>query len=205
MKTSFSHIVEKLLTHEGGFVDHPSDPGGVTNRGITMTSWAAYVGREVTRQEMRELTKEQAVKFYKSEYWDRRNVEDFEPELRHIWFDMSVNHGSKNAAKIIQQSVNTKQNALVLDVDGARGPATMSKIGILDLRDILVERFMFFANNAFRGSRYAERTSSNDFIRGWSFLRIFSFLTDPYEERVAELEAENKELKAENKELRAQL
>jgi len=161
-----------------------------------MASWAAYLGREVTRDEMKELSKEQAIKFYKSEYWDRRRVEEFEPGLRHIWFDMSVNHGSKNAGKILQQSVNTKQGSDALDVDGLIGPNTMGRIGILELRDILVERFMFFANNAFRGSRYAERTSSNDFIRGWSFHRIFSFLTDPLEERIAELEAENKELKA---------
>jgi len=196
MKTSFNYIVEKLLKAEGGFVDHPSDPGGVTNRGITMASWAAYLGRETSRDEMKELSKEQAIKFYKSEYWDRRRVEEFEPGLRHIWFDMSVNHGSKNAGKILQQSVNTKQGSDALDVDGLIGPNTMGRIGILELRDILVERFMFFANNAFRGSRYAERTSSNDFIRGWSFHRIFSFLTDPLEERIAELEAENKELKA---------
>ncbi len=196
MKTSFDFIVAKLLKAEGLFSDHPSDPGSVTMRGITMASWAAYLGREVTRDEMKELSKEDAIKFYKSEYWDRRRVEEFEPELRHIWFDMSVNHGSKNAGKILQQSVNTKQGSDALDVDGLIGPNTMGRIGILELRDILVERFMFFANNAFRGSRYAERTSSNDFIRGWSFHRIFSFLTDPLEERIAELEAENKELKA---------
>ena len=196
MKTSFNYIVEKLLKAEGGFVDHPSDPGGVTNRGITMASWAAYLGRETSRDEMKEPSKEQAIKFYKSEYWDRRRVEEFEPELRHIWFDMSVNHGSKNAGKIIQQSVNTKQGNTALDVDGLVGPNTMGRIGILELRDILVERFMFFANNCFRSSRYAERTSSNDFIRGWSFHRIFSFLTEPLEERIAELEAENKELRA---------
>ena len=195
MKTSFDFIVAKLLKAEGGFVDHPSDPGGVTNRGVTMASWAAYLGRETSRDEMRELSKEQAIEFYKSEYWDRRRVEEFEPGLRHIWFDMSVNHGSKNAGKILQQSVNTKQGSDALDVDGLIGPNTMGRIGILELRDILVERFMFFANNAFRGSRYAERTSSNDFIRGWSFHRIFPFMTDPLEERIAELEAENKELK----------
>ena len=195
MKTSFSHIVEKTLAAEGLFSDHPSDPGSVTMRGITMASWAAYLGRDVTRDEMKELSKEDAVKFYKSEYWDKRRVEEFEPGLRHIWFDMSVNHGSRNAGKILQQSVNTRQGSNILDVDGLIGPATMGRIGILDLRDILVERFMFFANNVFKGSRYAERTSSNDFIRGWSFHRIFSFLTDPYEERIAELEAENKALR----------
>lgn len=195
MRTTFDFIVAKLLKAEGGFVDHPSDPGGVTNRGITMASWAAYLGRETSRDEMKELSKEQAIKFYKSEYWDRRRVEEFEPGLRHIWFDMSVNHGSKNAGKILQQSVNTRQGNTALDVDGLVGPNTMGRIGVLGLRDILVERFMFFANNCFRRSRYAERTSSNDFIRGWSFHRIFSFLTDPLEERIAELEAENKELK----------
>ena len=160
-----------------------------------MASFAAYLGREVSREEMKELTKEEAVRFYKRDFWDKRDVEGYEPGQRHIFMDMSVNHGPKYATMIMQQSVNTKLDREVLDVDGAIGPATRKEVAILDLKDILVERGMFFANNVFDGSRYARRTSQNKFIRGWKFHREYSFIEDPLKEEIEELKRENRELR----------
>ena len=189
IKVDFEKVVEKILEAEGGFVDDPDDLGGITNRGITIASYAGYLGRDVTREEMQDLSKEDAVKFYKKDYWDKHSVESYEPEQRHIFMDMNVNHGPKYATMIMQQSVNTKLGRNVLDVDGAIGPATRREVGILDRLDILVERAMFFANNVFDGSRYARRTSQNKFLRGWFFHRIFEFISGPYEEEIAEKDA----------------
>ena len=189
IKVDFEKVVEKILEAEGGFVDDPDDLGGITNRGITIASYAGYLGRDVTREEMQDLSKEDAVKFYKKDYWDKHSIESYEPEQRHIFMDMNVNHGPKYATMIMQQSVNTKLGRNVLDVDGAIGPATRREVGILDRLDILVERAMFFANNVFDGSRYARRTSQNKFLRGWFFHRIFEFISGPYEEEIAEKDA----------------
>ncbi len=189
IKVGFEKVVEKILKAEGGFVDDPDDLGGITNMGITIASYAGYLGRDVTREEMQDLSKEDAVKFYKKDFWDKHSVESYEPEQRHLFMDMNVNHGPKYATMIMQQSVNTKAGDNVLDVDGAIGPATRREVGVLSRLDILVERAMFFANNVFDGSRYARRTSQNKFLRGWFFHRVFEFISGPYEEEIAEKDA----------------
>ena len=189
IRIDFEKVVDKILEAEGGFVDDPDDLGGITNRGITIASFAAYLGRDVTREEMQDLSKGDAINFYKKDFWDKHRVEEYEPEQRHIFMDMNVNHGPKYATMIMQQAVNTKAGDNVLDVDGATGPATRREVGVLGRLDILVERAMFFANNVFDGSRYARRTSQNKFLRGWFFHRVFEFISGPYEEEIAEKNA----------------
>jgi lysozyme family protein len=58
MKKNFDHCLELLLSHEGGFVNHPKDPGGMTNLGVTRATYEQFVGRHVTEDEMRALTPE---------------------------------------------------------------------------------------------------------------------------------------------------
>tara|TARA_B100000809_G_C15085186_1_gene511177 strand:- start:530 stop:1156 length:627 start_codon:yes stop_codon:yes gene_type:complete len=199
LKFSYVDVIEELLQAEGLWVDDPDDKGGATMRGITLKSYCAYLGRDVSKDELRDLSKEDAVKFYKGTYWDGAKVDTFSDELKHLWMDMSVNHGKRNAGKILQQSVNTKENANVLDVDGIVGSGTYNEIGILGIKDVLVERAVFFVNNIFDGSRYLKRTPQAKFIRGWFFHRVFHFLTYPLEvvirKRDAEIEVLNERVK----------
>ena len=58
MKQNFDKCLEMLLAHEGGFVNHPEDPGGITNLGVTKKVYDEWTGRESTEQEMRDLTPE---------------------------------------------------------------------------------------------------------------------------------------------------
>mgnify|MGYP003145414018 FL=1 len=201
LKTSYLDVIEELLQAEGLWVDDPADPGGATMRGITLKSYCDYLGRDVSKDELRDMSKEEAVKFYKGRYWDGANVESFSDDLKHLWMDMSVNHGKRNAGKILQQSVNTKENANVLDVDGIVGTGTLNEIGILDIKDVLVERAVFFVNNIFDGSRYLKRTPQAKFIRGWTFHRVFHFLTYPLEIIIGKKDAEIEVLKARIEEL----
>ena len=59
MNANFDKCLEMLLEHEGGFVNHPRDPGGITNLGVTKLTYERWLGRSVTEQEMRDLTVEQ--------------------------------------------------------------------------------------------------------------------------------------------------
>ena len=201
LKTSHTDVIDELLQAEGLWVDDPDDKGGATMRGITLKSFCDYLGRDVSKDELRDMPKEDAVKFYKSIYWDGAKVDTFSDDLKHLWMDMSVNHGKRNAGKILQQSFNTKENANVLDVDGSVGMGTLNEIGILDIKDVLVERVIFFVNNIFDGSRYLKRTPQAKFIRGWTFHRVFHFLTYPLEIIIGKRDAEIEVLKARIEEL----
>ena len=76
MRQNFEHCLKMLLKHEGGFVNHPDDPGGITNHGVTKKVYEKWVGREVSEQEMRDLTHEDVAPIYKKNYWDRLRADD---------------------------------------------------------------------------------------------------------------------------------
>ena len=69
MADTFEVAIKEVLKHEGGFVNHPSDPGGMTNLGVTKRVYEKWMGREVSEQEMRDLSEDTAVKIYKKNYW----------------------------------------------------------------------------------------------------------------------------------------
>ena len=196
MKIEFSEIIEEVLEAEGGFVNDPDDKGGATNFGVTQSSYSAYLGSKASVEDVRNMTREEAKECYKQDFWNPAKVDRLPENLRHIYFDMVVNMGRKNAGKIIQQAVNTKKNQTLLEVDGIVGSGTLSHVTSLTLKDVLVERSMFFANNCFDGSRFAKRTRQNKFLRGWIFHRVFHFLTYPLEDKIEELEREIEELQS---------
>ena len=188
MKTQFDEIIEEVLEAEGGFVHDPDDKGGATNHGVTQQSYSEFLGRKATVEEVKNMTVEDAKECYKKDFWIPAKVDRIPDNLKHIYFDMVVNMGRRNAGKILQQAVNTKKNSKVLEVDGIVGSGSLSQIPDLSLKDVLVERSMFFANNCFDGSRFAKRTRQNKFLRGWIFHRVFHFLTYPLEDKIEELE-----------------
>ena len=108
---------ECLLKHEGGFVNHPKDPGGMTNLGVTKAVYDKWIGRESTEQEMRDLTPDDVAPIYKKNYWDKVRGDDLPSGVDWCAFDWAVNSGSGRPAKAIQRAVGAKQ-------DGAIGPMT---------------------------------------------------------------------------------
>ena len=76
MKRNFDECLAMLLSHEGGFVNHPKDPGGMTNLGVTKAVYDKYVGHESTEAEMRALTREDVAPIYKANYWDKACCDD---------------------------------------------------------------------------------------------------------------------------------
>ena len=65
MKQNFDHCLKMLLAHEGGFVNHPKDPGGMTNLGVTKAVYDKWIGRSATEAEMRALTPADVGPIYK--------------------------------------------------------------------------------------------------------------------------------------------
>ena len=94
-----------LLVHEGGYVNHPQDPGGTTNLGVTQKTWEEWVGHPVTDKEMRSLTPLMVSALYKRKYWDASRCDDLVSGVDYCVFDISVNSGVGRAIKLLQSSV----------------------------------------------------------------------------------------------------
>ena len=71
MNQNFDKCMEMLLVHEGGFVNHPSDPGGMTNLGVTKKTWDNFYGDDIDEERMRNITVDNIKPMYRANYWDR--------------------------------------------------------------------------------------------------------------------------------------
>ena len=116
MLTEFDDIIDKVLAHEGGYVNDPDDPGGETKFGISKRAFPDV--------DIKELTREDAKKLYKEYYWERYRAGDLPDTLRYIYFDMCINIGYRGSVKILQRACNSK-NKEDIDVDGGIGRMTL--------------------------------------------------------------------------------
>lgn len=130
MHTNFEMVLPEVLKHEGGFVDHPRDPGGATNKGITIATFRAFVDPDGSVADLRALTTAQAGIVYKAQYWDKVKGDDLPSGLDYAVFDFAVNSGPSRAAKYLQRIVGVAQ-------DGAIGAHTLAAVSRLDVEDLI--------------------------------------------------------------------
>lgn len=126
MKQNFDECLKLLLVHEGGFVNHPSDPGGMTNLGVTKVVYEAWVGHDVNEKIMRSLTPSDVAPLYRKKYWDAIRGDELASGLDYAMFDYGVNSGNGRAIKTLQECVG-------VPADGGFGPKTMA--AVLQFRD----------------------------------------------------------------------
>ena len=125
MKNNFESCLEKILKHEGGFVNHPEDPGGMTNMGITKKVYERFLGKELCEKDMRMMPMEHVAKIYRKNYWDKVKADDLPSGVDLCVFDWAVNSGTKRAVCALQESIGAK-------VDGVMGPMTLGKVNVYD-------------------------------------------------------------------------
>lgn len=130
MKSNFEHCLAMLLKHEGGFVNHPKDPGGMTNLGVTRAVYEQFVGRQVGEAEMRALTPAVVAPLYKANYWDKGNCDNLPSGVDWFVFDWGVNAGMGRPAKALQRIVGVTP-------DGGIGPQTLKAIQATNPKEIL--------------------------------------------------------------------
>ena len=116
---NFDTAFDLLITHEGGFSNHPDDPGGATMYGITEKVARAngYTGA------MRDLTLDFSKSIYRKSYWDACRCDQMPDTLRYPLFDAAVNSGPGQAIKWLQSAVGVK-------ADGAIGPVTQQAVNM---------------------------------------------------------------------------
>jgi hypothetical protein len=154
MQSNFEKALALVLQHEGGYVNHPSDPGGRTNLGVTQRVWEEYVGHPVDEAEMRSLTKELVAPLYRKEYWDAVRGDQLPSGADYLAFDFAVNAGAF-------RSIKTIQRALKITADGVLGPVTVKAI-----QDTNAEDFINNFTDA-KESFYRSLTNFPTFGKGW--------------------------------------
>jgi len=132
MKENWDACFAMVLKHEGGFVNHPKDPGGMTNLGVTRTNWELYLDHDVTEAGMRALTPEMVKPFYKKNYWDRIRGDELPSGVDYAAYDLAVNSGTGRAAKYLQQIAG-------VTADGVIGPQSLKAIQKCDAEDVVDE------------------------------------------------------------------
>ena len=154
MRDNFEQCMGWLLEHEGGYVNHPSDPGGETNFGVTRAVYEQYAGRQVMDGEMEGLTHDDVYPIYKENYWNRLRADDLSSGVDFCTFDWGVNSGVSRAAKALQRIVGVEQ-------DGGIGPMTLQAVLEVEPAEIIEQmRHM-------RDGFYRDLSTFDTFGRGW--------------------------------------
>jgi lysozyme family protein len=132
MNASFPQAFAKLLIHEGGFVNHPSDPGGMTNLGVTKAVWEDWVEHPVFEADMRALTPALVEPLYREKYWDRIKGNNLPAGVDYCVLDAAVNSGVRRAVRWLQGTVGAVP-------DGSIGPHTLGAVAAKPATELIQE------------------------------------------------------------------
>ena len=130
MKENFLDSLKAVLVHEGGFVNHPKDPGGMTNLGCTKAVWEEHCGHPVDEKAMRALVVADVAPLYKHKYWDKVRGDELPSGVDFCVFDAAINSGPRYAAKWLQACVGA-------EVDGSIGPKTLTAARAMDPKQLI--------------------------------------------------------------------
>jgi lysozyme family protein len=126
----FDDCLACVLTHEGGYVAHPADPGGHTNLGVTKDTWERWVGRSVSVDAIKALTVSDVTPVYREKYWDRAKCGLLPVGIDYCVFDTAVNSGPGRAVKFLQEVVGSTP-------DGVIGPLTLRAVHAMNPREVI--------------------------------------------------------------------
>ena len=148
---NFDILFNRLMVHEGGYINHPNDPGGETMWGVTKRVARAngYNGS------MRQLPKSTAQAIAHKDYWRAIKGDDLPDDVAWQVFDAAYNHGNRNAIKFLQRAIGVNDDGLI-------GPKTLAAVKAMDQNDIV------FKFNAERLEFYTKLGTWATFGRGWT-------------------------------------
>lgn len=135
MQANYDRALPLILKHEGGFVNHPKDPGGATNKGITIGT-LKRLGIDVDRDgdsditDLKNLRHEHVARVYKLFYWDAVRADMLPSGLDYAVADFAVNSGPSRAAQHLQR-------ILGVTADGDIGPKTLAAVAKRDAADLV--------------------------------------------------------------------
>ena len=154
LQGNFLKSLAVVVILEGGYVDHPEDPGGRTNMGITQAVYEKYLGRTVTEDEMKNIKIGDVRIIYRENYWDRVKGDDLPSGIDFCVFDWAVNSGVSRASKALQRIVGVKD-------DGVIGPITVKETFKRDSDKVIL------SYTEVRENFYKKLSTFDTFGKGW--------------------------------------
>lgn len=143
----FLDLIDRVLSHEGGYVNDPRDPGGETKFGIAKRSYPHLNIKDLTRQD--------AIAIYQRDFWQRVQGDKLPLPFVFQALDAAVNHGIGNAVRWMQRAAGVAD-------DGVIGPATLAAVARQEPADLVLNF------NAERLEFYAKLQTFDHFGRGWA-------------------------------------
>lgn len=163
--------IDFVLAQEGGFVDHPSDPGGATNRGVSLRAvrnldadgragfdFDLDADGDVDADDIKLIDELRARAFYRARYWNACRCDEIPWPLSLVVFDAAVNQGVSSAIAGLQRTVRAT-------VDGRIGSKTLAaaRVAMEGDADGTLRRAVVL-----RLDRYRALPTAPDFFRGWA-------------------------------------
>ena len=137
-----------------GYVNHPQDPGGMTNLGVTKRTYDHYYNTDIDEDGMRQLNKTDVEPIYHDNYWLKCQCHRLPSGVDWSVFDFAVNSGTRRASKLLQRAVRALE-------DGIIGSNTLAKVDMFPAEDIINEIALY------REQFYRSLGTFDTFWRGW--------------------------------------
>jgi len=158
----FEKALPLVLKFEGGYVNHPLDKGGATNKGVTQKTYDSYrTLSKLPLADVKNITSDEVTKiylrFWKGAKCDR--IAPTHPSTAFVHFDCAINSGPSRAAKILQKSLG------VASVDGIIGSITLGAIAACD--DSKLSAIYLANRDAFYNAIVKRNPSQKVFLKGW--------------------------------------
>lgn len=160
MTKRFKECLQFVLKWEGGYSNHPNDPGGATNMGITQSVYNAWRGSKgLPPQDVRKITKEEVERIYWERYWTALRCDEIPRPLDIAVFDTGVNCGVGRAARWLNS---------ILGISPPTTKITNTTIEKLKKVDIIAVTHRFLQQRELHYHSIAQRNKKLQvFLKGW--------------------------------------
>ena len=155
----YKKLIPTVLKWEGGFANHPSDPGGATNSGVTLSTFRSVYGKDKTVQDLKNMTMEQWEYIFKTRFWDRWKADDIDNQaianLLVEWLWASGVYGIKYPQEVLR-----------VKTDGIVGLKTLAAINYYPNKKELFDKLWNRRKKHFEDI-VRNRPQSKVFLKGW--------------------------------------